>query len=92
MFQLAIEFHSGQHDHAVVFHVIQGVFLGAYTAQPEVLDGVGIRRRILGAMRFVKSKEVPLAIVEGLTAVRICARRKHIPSVFRLTQPGQPSL
>ena len=89
MFKLAIEFHSGQHYHAVVFHVVQGVFLGAYPAQPEVLNGVGVWRRILGAMNFVKSKEVPLMIVKRLTAVRICARRKHISSYSAsLSQPS----
>ena len=57
----------------------------ATCAEPEVLNGVGIRRAFTGKVRLVKAEEAAFAIVEGDLASRICASRNHgAASILRL--------
>lgn len=46
------------------FAIGKGIFLRAFSAQPEVLNGMGIRRLLFRAVGFMKAEKVSVPIVE----------------------------
>lgn len=60
------------------------MFARAFCAEPEMLDGVRVGRKFVGAMGFVKAEEFTLAIVKRNLAdgIRACGKhRSHPPLV-----------
>jgi len=51
----------------------ESVFERAITTQPEMLDGMGIRRLFIGAVSFVKAEQLALPIVKWSFASGVCA-------------------
>jgi hypothetical protein len=49
------------------------IFERAITAQPEMLDGMGIRRLFIGTVSLVKAEQLSLPVVKRSVARGICA-------------------
>ena len=49
------------------------VFEKAITAEPKMLDGMGIGRFLIGAVGLVKAEQLPLPVVKRSATRRICA-------------------
>jgi hypothetical protein len=49
------------------------VFARTTSTQPKMLDGMGIRRFLLGAVSLVKAEQLALPIVKWSAASEICA-------------------
>ena len=49
------------------------IFERTISTQPKMLDGMGIRRFLIGAVSFVKAEQLALPVVKWSVASGICA-------------------
>jgi len=65
-------------DHnAASIQVFQRIGATTHAAQPEMLNGMNVRRFLTDRMILVKTKQPALPIVKRHLAIRVCTDRKH---------------
>ena len=64
-------------ENAARIAVLQRIETAASAAQPEMLDGMSVRRFLAGRMIFMETKELALVVIKGSLAIGVCTNREH---------------